>query len=179
MIRQSHRSFGPARQRGATLIEVLVSLIVSAIGLGALIALQARAYSAEAESYDRAQALIVLDDMVQRINLNRGSAASYVSSAFGTSAPPGDCNSTDLAARDLCQWNGILTRTLPGARACIDQPAAPSTGLAGTELRVTVVWRGTAATAAPAAQCAQADFADTPRLRRAVTVVARIGNLEG
>ncbi|AKJ29477.1 type IV pilus assembly protein PilV [Caldimonas brevitalea] len=161
------------------MIEVLISLVISAIGLGALIALQSRAYSAEAESYDRAQALMVLEDMVQRLNANRTQSVAYVSSAFGTATPPGDCDGAQLAARDLCEWNDMLTRLLPGARACITTPAMTSTGLPGREVRVTVVWRGSAPLAAPVATCAQADFQAQPALRRAVTAVVRFGNLAG
>lgn len=159
------------------MIEVLVSLVIVALGLGALIGLQVRAYSGEAESYDRAQALMVLQDMVQRINGNRTNSPDYVSSDFGTESPPGDCASATLAERDLCEWNRTLVRLLPGARACVEVPAVPSTGLPGTELRITVVWRGTLATSAPAAACAQAEFAAQPALRRAVSSVLRIGDL--
>ncbi|MCW7539434.1 type IV pilus modification protein PilV [Aquabacterium sp. A7-Y] len=167
------------RQQGAMMIEVLVSLVISAIGLGALIALQSRSYSAEAESYDRTQALLVLEDMVQRINGNRSRWADYASTAFGAESEVGDCDSALLADKDLCEWNQLLVRLLPGARACIETLAASSTGLPGSEVRVTVVWRGTTPTAAPASSCAEEDFEPNPAVRRAVGAVVRIGDLAG
>lgn len=167
------------RQRGATMIEILVSLVIATLGLVSLVALQARAYSAEAESYDRAQALMILEDMVQRINANRTRSGSYLTSDFGADASPGDCASADLASRDLCEWNEALTRILPGARACIETPGTSSTGLPGTEVLVTVVWRGTSSLGLPVASCAEDDFASEPGLRRAVSTVVRIGDLDG
>ncbi|MDE2388510.1 MAG: type IV pilus modification protein PilV, partial [Betaproteobacteria bacterium] len=64
--------------RGVSLIEVLVTMVVLAVGLLGLAGLQIRLQSSELESYQRTQALILLEDMTNRISTNRANAAAYV-----------------------------------------------------------------------------------------------------
>lgn len=61
-------------QAGVGLIEVLIALFVTAIGLLGLAALQGKAQRAELESYQRSQALILLQDMASRLRANRTEA---------------------------------------------------------------------------------------------------------
>src|SRR5919202_6329509 len=75
----------PLAISGFTLIEVLISLLILTFGLLGLAGLQGVAQRAEAESYQRAQALVLLQDMVDRINANRKVAGCYAfSPAAGT-----------------------------------------------------------------------------------------------
>lgn len=67
-----------ARQAGFTMIEVLVSLLIIVLGLLGLAGMQARIQQSEFESYQRTQALILLYDMVDRINVNRVTASCFV-----------------------------------------------------------------------------------------------------
>jgi type IV pilus modification protein PilV len=71
----------PRAQAGTSLIEVLVTIVILAIGLLGLAGLQSRLQVSEMESYQRAQALVLLNDMVGRIEANRTNAASYVTGA--------------------------------------------------------------------------------------------------
>src|SRR6267143_676693 len=66
------------RQGGFTLLEVLVSLVILVFGLLGLIGLQARTQIATFESYQRGQALILVQDMADRLATNRGAASCYV-----------------------------------------------------------------------------------------------------
>ncbi|WP_232324480.1 type IV pilus modification PilV family protein, partial [Variovorax sp. WDL1] len=65
-------------QRGATLLEALVTLVIIAFGLLGLVGLQSRLQVSEMEAYQRSQALILLNDMANRIAINRRAAGSYV-----------------------------------------------------------------------------------------------------
>ena len=65
----------PQSQRGTSLVEVLVTMVILAIGLLALAGLQARLHVLQIESYQRAQALILLQDMASRVVNNRYAAA--------------------------------------------------------------------------------------------------------
>ncbi|MGN5478777.1 type IV pilus modification protein PilV [Cupriavidus basilensis] len=62
---------------GFGLIEALVTLIVLLLGLLGLVTLMLASQRAESESYQRALALILLQDMVERINANRSAAGCY------------------------------------------------------------------------------------------------------
>ena len=57
----------PARLRGFTMLEVLISLLLVVLGLLGLLGLQTQAQVAEFESYQRSQALVLVSDMAERI----------------------------------------------------------------------------------------------------------------
>ena len=63
--------------RGTSLIEVLVTIVILAIGLLGMAGLEARLQTSEMEAYQRAQALILLNDMASRISANGANAAFY------------------------------------------------------------------------------------------------------
>jgi type IV pilus assembly protein PilV len=148
-------STAPQSQRGTSLIEVLVTMVILAIGLLALAGLQARLHVLQIESYQRAQALIILRDMAGRITNNRYAAASYVTaSPLGTGAACPTAVTTRQEA-DVAEWcNGILgasetvdagtvmVGTLVGGRGCVES-------LGGDEYLVTVAWQGLAPISAP------------------------------
>ena len=68
----------PRRSSGFSLIEVLVALVVLLIGLLSFASLLIRASKAEMESYQRVQALILMQDITDRIHTNRKVASCYV-----------------------------------------------------------------------------------------------------
>ena len=57
--------------KGFSMMEILVTMIIIMVGLLGIVALQAKAVQAELESYQRSQALIMLNDIVDRMNINR------------------------------------------------------------------------------------------------------------
>lgn len=142
-------------QRGTSMIEVLVALIILMVGLLGLAGLMVQSQRSEMESYQRVQALMLLQDMVERINVNRNVAICYnitsnVSSGLpylGTgstltpncSAGTGAQNAQALA--DMASWDALLkgaaesagganTGAMVGARGCIsyNATAVPSAG---------------------------------------------------
>lgn len=176
-----------AAQRGASLLEVLVTLVILAIGLLGLAGLQTRLQASEMEAYQRAQALVLLDDMASRIAANRNNAASYVTAApLGTNAVcPAGTSRQQVDAREWCQALQGAGETLAGGnvgamvggRGCVQ-------ALGNGEYLVTVAWQGMTPVAAPASPCAR-NLYNLPvgskctgdRCRRVVTTVVRIGNL--
>ena len=72
-------------QGGTSLIEVLVTVVIVALGLMGAAGLQSRMQLSEVEAYQRTQALVLLNDMANRITVNRSAAAS-VSTFAGASA---------------------------------------------------------------------------------------------
>src|SRR5690349_25095266 len=106
-------------QIGFTMIEVLVSIIVLAVGLLGMAGLAARTLNAEYESYQRAQALILLADMVDKVNANRKAAGCYAFTDSSNGAPSlgtgsnvtpscnayGTAEEQARAVADLTEWN--------------------------------------------------------------------------
>jgi type IV pilus assembly protein PilV len=114
--RHAHR---PGAQAGFTMIEVLVTFVILVIGLLGLIGLQARSQQAELESYQRGQALVLLQDMIDRMNSNRlaskngdyvttGLSPAYVGNGPSSPTALADCSALAGAQLDLCEWGNEL-----------------------------------------------------------------------
>ncbi|HYD79732.1 MAG TPA: type IV pilus modification protein PilV [Paucimonas sp.] len=175
----------PAGSRGTSLLEVLMTIIIMSFGLLGLAALQAKAYTAEFESYQRGQALILLADMVSRMENNTADIAGYkTTDPLGTGATDSaDCTSlTTRASIDKCEWSkavkGASEKTSGGSNqgAMIDARGCIQETTAGTEYLVSVVWQGQSATSAPATTCGSGLY-DADNTRRAVTTVVRVADL--
>lgn len=167
-------------QRGFSMMEVLVTIAIVVIGLLGMAGLQTRATMMEMESYQRAQALVLVQEMVDRFSVNKPNAASYVASDIGSSGTTQDCSGLTSAARDLCDWRNALvgaaevagTRNVGamiGARGCIVNPA-PNVYV------ITIAWQGLTATAAPVEPCGLNAYGDD-RQRRTVSMVVRVATL--
>ena len=124
------------KQRGLSMIEILVTLTIVAFGLLGLLGLQARAISFQKDSFDRKAAAELVAQLAERMRANQlgflaGSYANAFSEATATPAavtacaPP--CTSAQVAVRDLDEWRIELRRRLPGAAAYVVwDPANPS-----------------------------------------------------
>lgn len=173
---------------GFTLIEILVTLVIIALGLLGLGAFQMRTQQAGLEAYNRAQALVLLDAIVNRINANRQTAPCYaITTPAGSPylgyadanhvgaiscAGFGDANTQQLAVDDLTEWDLILkgareavggnaTGAALGARGCISFDAVTST------YTVAVAWQGMTAMAVPTVACGNNAYG-TESMRRVV-----------
>jgi type IV pilus assembly protein PilV len=87
-LMRAKRTHARTRSRGFNLLEVLVAMLIIMVGLLGLAGLQARAQVAELESYQRAQALVLLYDMVDRINNNKLTAPCFVITTSTTAGTP-------------------------------------------------------------------------------------------
>lgn len=157
-----------AREAGFSMLEVLVSILIMVVGMLGFIGLQARAQVAEVEAYQRGQALILVQDMVDRLNTNRKAAGCYTvtsqspSITLGTgfggtptcTASVGTTATRAVASNDLVEWNNALlgttetlggnpVGTILGARGCVSYNAAT------LQYRVAVAWQGLVPTVAP------------------------------
>ena len=185
LIRQGARP-PAARQRGTSMIEVLVSIVIVVLGLLGLAGLQTHASLAEAESFQRAQAILMLQDMADRISANRLNAAGYVTlTPLGTGATtPTSCGTlTDIVLRDQCEWSQSLlgaaeivgtskVGAMIDARGCVENNVA----VMPRQYMVSVVWQGVTATKAPGTTCGTGLYGDE-KTRRALTAVVTVGCL--
>lgn len=131
------------RENGFTLIEVLVTVIVLAIGLLGLAALQFSGLRYTHSAYQRSQATILTNDIIDRMRVNRTVAESggYV---IGIGDDPGEvsctgtganCDPGTLASADLFEWKQSIEAVLPAGDGAIAQNGATFT--------VTVQWDDT------------------------------------
>lgn len=124
-----HRAFKHG-QRGISLIESMIALVVLALGIMGLAGVQSRLLVESRTANYRAIAIGLIDDLNNRMLLNR-SAANAGSYRVGTDGATWDgtqavpltakdcitnsCSSTDLAQSDLQQWRAAVAATLPGS----------------------------------------------------------------
>ena len=185
-------------ERGFSLIEVLVTLIIVAVGLLGLGKTQMVLQQADMESYQRAQALVLANDMLDRISANRYAApcCAFTTNVGGYLGDPGGgghladptcglgsatAEQVARASNDLRAWDVLLqgaseTRAganagaMVGARGCVQFNAATSA------YTVVVVWQGISETFAPVVACGNGLYGAESQ-RRAVAVTLRIARL--
>lgn len=183
-------------QKGFTLIEALIAIVVLAIGLLGVAKLQTGTRQYEMESYQRAQAVILLQDMAGRLAANRAAAQCYAITTDTTAGSPwvgygysgtpdctvGTINQQNTAKADLTEWDRQLkgasetagstnVGAMIGARGCISYDATNDYYI------VTIAWQGLMQTGAPTGlTCAKDQFGPDSQ-RRVVSTVVRFGTL--
>lgn len=177
----------PTRLRGVTMIEVLVTIVILTFGLLGVVALQARMQVAQSESYQRSQAILLMQDIVDRVNANRSNALNYVTATpLGTGNAIQNCTGLAGAALDLCEWNNALlgatestaggqsAGAMIGARGCITNVVATMP----REFLVAVTWQGLVPTVAPASTTCGQGLYGNDQMRRALVARVMIGCLQ-
>jgi type IV pilus assembly protein PilV len=179
---------GARALRGFAILEALVTIVLLSFGILGLVGLQAKMQAAEMESYQRSQALLLLEDMAARLNTNRAVAADYVTATpVGTGGTePTDCSAKAVGyERDLCEWSNALkgsaetlggnaVGTLIGGRGCIEEIA----GAVPPRYQIVVTWQGLHQSRAPDIACATGAYGNEALgLRRAVVKVVAIADL--
>jgi len=134
-LRQNCRTASEARrQRGFTLIEAMVALIVLSVGLLGIAALYGQTLRASRTSLYRTEAVNLAADLADRMRANRNPANGYAC---------GDpCNAADggnaVADADLATWLAMVQAQLPGGAAGVDYTAP--TGTTPAAYVVTISW---------------------------------------
>ena len=173
------------RHSGFTLIEVLVTFLIVAIGLLGLGALQVNTMNNSFETYQRALVNSIVEDMAARIRMNSGAAMAgeyFLEPPDEETCKPViiSAEPTSASQRDLCEWHAQikgssatvaveasgnesdpLARNVGaplGARGCIDRLG--NSGSGELWVRVSVAWIGLTPQAETALECGADDMGD-------------------
>jgi type IV pilus assembly protein PilV len=138
---------GRARSAGFSLIEVLVSILVLSFGMLGVASLLATSLSGSHTSSVRTQAIVLADDLADRMRANRTTAVSPGPNNYEGIAPaenrcravhyghrhavPVTCTPAQLAADDLFDWRAQLTAALPQGTGVVCIDSTPDDGAAG------------------------------------------------
>lgn len=118
------------RQNGVALIEVMIAVVILAVGVLGAVGLQARSLSALSNAGARVDATIAAEKLIGLMWTDQANLASYVwDSTGGTGAPAAIAN-----------WMTETQAALPNATAVITvtPPIAPSTA---SQVSVTITWQ--------------------------------------
>jgi type IV pilus assembly protein PilV len=153
--------FKAKRQRGFSLIELLVSIVVFSVGLLAVAGLQTVSKSANFESLQRTTAAHIANGLLEDMRTNGNGIDVYLASPDlgdnviaaepvpNCGAMGSTCNAVQKAVHDLWFWEEVLDGEMEiGAEGatgglilptiCIDGPIGGGAGI----YTVTVAWRG-------------------------------------
>lgn len=158
-------------QRGSSLIEVLITLLIFSVGMLGMAALQLNALQGTVDSAQRSQSTWILQDIAERIRANpQGTAANYAAApacaalpvnrcadyynpATGAKVNASNCSAAQMAAFDRweaqCSYSAIAAfNTIDGRFSGRDFMTAPADGVTLTvannanALTITGRWLG-------------------------------------
>jgi len=115
-------------QRGTTLVETLVALVVLSVGLLGIAALQMTSLRNNRGAHLRSQAQVLAYDIADRMRANRNAAMANAYVVAMGAAPAG----ATLSALDLIAWKATLANALPSGDGEITA--------AGNMFRITIQW---------------------------------------
>lgn len=113
------------KNTGFTLIEVLIAMLVLAVGLLGLAALQTTSLRNNLSAYHRSQATQLAYDLADRMRANVAGKASYTdilpSAATATASclTTTGCSTINMAHNDLFEWNRSVSTVLPSGSGTI------------------------------------------------------------
>jgi type IV pilus assembly protein PilV len=121
-------------QRGMTLIEILVAIVVMSIGLLGLAGLQVKGIQVNQGSIFRSQASLLAEDMADRM---RSDSTGAKAGNYTLSTPTSTPTATGATLAAITEWQAQVA-ALPGGQATIIP-------VAGNVMQITVGWVDTRA----------------------------------
>ncbi len=108
-------------QRGFSLVEVLIALIIMSVGMLGIAGLYVQSMQAGRTSLFRHHAVTLAGDVADRIRANPTAGVAYtgVGVDFGCVATGVDCNAVEMASSDILFWSQQATESLPNGNVVI------------------------------------------------------------
>ncbi len=148
-----------SRTSGFSLIEVLIAVIILAIGLLGIAGLQVTSKRTSFEALQRVTAVMLAQDIVERMRANKAQLSTYTAAAdvTGTLTAPGTnctsaaCTPAQIVTYDLYQWQQAIlgaaeTKTSGGVTTNTGGLILPTgcitAGANVGEVTVAISWRG-------------------------------------
>lgn len=138
-------------QRGITLIESLVAVVITALGILGILGVQMRTLTDTSTSVRRAQAIRLIDDLSERMKANpnaltniKGYESGYDKKGSALTAKDcstAACTPSELVAYDLKQWKTTVQQTLPAGQASVFLAPGEDADANRRQLGVMIAWR--------------------------------------
>ena len=137
-------------QRGITLLESMISIVIVALGILGVLGVQLRTLSDTQTAVRRAQAIRLIEDLSERIKLNPNALGTAVMGnyAAGWGAVTGTipdcttaCTAENLAKYDIARWKRTVASTMPLGDASVFAVADETDANNRRQLGVMISWR--------------------------------------
>jgi len=120
------RATRPQSQRGLTLIESLIALLVAVLGVLGIVGVQMRTLVDTQASVNRGYAISLIDDLAERIQTNPdalNNLSTYTTKpTSATDCAAAQCAPDALATYDIKSWRDQVATALPGSQAIVFIP---------------------------------------------------------
>lgn len=138
------------RQHGFSLLEVMIALLVLAVGLLGLAALQNMGLRLNHQSYERTQATILIGDMIDRMRANPAAVVAGTYNLAMTGTPPTAAQNCEasicttpsaVAAYDMNRWITAIAGTATERAALAGGQGSIAAGAGASLFVVSVNWQ--------------------------------------
>lgn len=139
-------------QRGITLIESLVAIVIAALGILGILGVQMRTLTDTQTTVRRAQAIRLIEDLSERMKVSPNALLSIKDYESGydekgsaltatdcSGATP--CTPAQQAGYDLKQWKTTVEQTLPAGQASIFLAPGETADANRRQLGIVIAWR--------------------------------------
>lgn len=126
------------KEKGFGLIEVLVSVVIVAIGLLGIAAMQAHSVRYNHSAQLRSTAITQASNMIDRMSANQqGVQEGQYNSISGTPSDPGcsTCSTAQIAQKDAHEWNTNNATLMPSGQGTV-------AAAGGSRYTITIRWDG-------------------------------------
>lgn len=155
------RAGSAGAQRGFGMIEIMVAVLVLAVGVIGFAGLQTRAVQASGDSYYRTQASSIAQDLAERVRVNGSQKAYYLTATLwpttALTAVPTACSTATCTTQAMADFDTQIVRynaqtLLPAGLVKMEQCKASAANC------IYVSWDGTQPTAGGTAnECVKSD----------------------
>ncbi|EJO94236.1 type IV pilus modification protein PilV [Ectopseudomonas mendocina DLHK] len=141
-------------QRGFSLIEVLVTLVLLTVGMLGLVAMQGRGIQFTSDSVARNNAVMLATEIMEKIRANPGARDDYMINSLEAEGACGEAAiPANNVARQLTCWSEKVRTLMPGTAGddadalavrnafYICRSQLPGACAAGSTIEVQVAWR--------------------------------------
>lgn len=145
------RSFHYHQQRGITLIESLVAIVIAALGILGIVGVQMRTLADTQTTVRRAQAIRLIEDLGERMRASPNALLNLGNYESGFGEKAGDLSASDCgksacvpaeqAGYDLKQWKTTVEQALPGGQASLFLTPGETVDANRRQLGVIIAWR--------------------------------------
>ena len=152
-----YRDFKKTNQKGASMIEVIISVFIFAVGVLGFASMQARSIQATFDNGQRDQVVWLTQSLVDRVRVNTPGTTTYVTelTAFdladcstpATLCDAATCTSAEMATYDV--WDIYCRNTFQGTSAinnlqvdldCIDADGDDTVCAVGADMAISTHW---------------------------------------